>query len=345
MNDIGTNFVVVLLSDPAGLESGERGQSGCTLPDGELAIGGGDDSDLGAGGGLSQDLGLQAVGKALIHGGTTGDDDGLAELSTDVDVGLLDGLPGQVLERVAGEAVERGREEQLGDHDTGGTWDGDHTLVGHRVLRVTLAGSTGGLLLGSIVLSDVTKFFLDILDNFHLGGRCEVVTVGLQASGGPLSDGATSDFHLLDGGVDGESFEDGDCVRDAIAGVDDETGRAAVGVQGHDGLDGDVGFWEVEFLEEALNHLLSVLLRVSGGLSHKTANAFSGLDSELVEESVMPHLLHVFPVVDDAVRDGVLEVKDTSLLLGLISDVEIFLADALHSTGMLGTTDDGGENH
>ena len=44
-------------------------------------------------------------------------------------------------------------------------------------------------------------------------------------------------------------------------------------------------------------------------------------DSELVVEGVMPDLLHIVPVCDDAVLDGVLEGQDTSLGLGFVSDV------------------------
>jgi hypothetical protein len=46
----------------------------------------------------------------------------------------------------------------------------------------------------------------------------------------------------------------------------------------------------------------------------------------------MPDLLHVIPVGDDAVLNGVLEGQNTSLGLGLVSDVRVLLAHTHHDT-------------
>jgi len=67
-------------------------------------------------------------------------------------------------------------------------------------------------------------------------------------------------------------------------------------------------------------------------------------DSELVVEGVMPDLLHIVPVCDDAVLDGVLEGQDTSLGLGFVSDVGVLLAHADHDTLMSGSAHNGGED-
>jgi hypothetical protein len=48
-----------------------------------------------------------------------------------------------------------------------------------------------------------------------------------------------------------------------------------------------------------------------------------GGDTQLVVEGVMPDLLHVVPVGDDAVLDGVLEGEDTTLRLGFITGLMI----------------------
>ena len=55
----------------------------------------------------------------------------------------------------------------------------------------------------------------------------------------------------------------------------------------------------------------------------------------------MPDLLHVIPVSDDAVLDGVLEGEDTSLGLGLIAHIAVFLAHTNHHT--LGEGEERGE--
>ena len=54
--------------------------------------------------------------------------------------------------------------------------------------------------------------------------------------------------------------------------------------------------------------------------------------TQLVVEGVMPDLLHVVPVGDDAVLDGVLQREDTTLALGLVSDVGVLLTHTHHDT-------------
>jgi hypothetical protein len=46
-------------------------------------------------------------------------------------------------------------------------------------------------------------------------------------------------------------------------------------------------------------------------------------DSELDLESVVPHLLHIIPVLDDTMLDGVRGIEDTSPHLSLITEVLI----------------------
>ncbi len=82
-------------------------------------------------------------------------------------------------------------------------------------------------------------------------------------------------------------------------------------------------------LKTHLGHLLPVGLGVEGGLSEKDGVLLGG-DAELVVEGVMPDLLHVVPVGDDAVLNGVLQSQDTSLALGLVADVRVLLTHADH---------------
>ena len=53
----------------------------------------------------------------------------------------------------------------------------------------------------------------------------------------------------------------------------------------------------------------------------------TGVDAEFIVEGVMPNLIHVVPVGDDASLDRVLEGQDPPLALGLISDVRILQND------------------
>ena len=59
-----------------------------------------------------------------------------------------------------------------------------------------------------------------------------------------------------------------------------------------------------------LGHLLSVGLGIEGSLSEEDGVLLGG-DTQLVVEGVVPDLLHVVPVGDDAVFDGVLQGENT----------------------------------
>ena len=106
------------------------------------------------------------------------------------------------------------------------------------------------------------------------------------------------------------TFIDGDCVRDTVSRVEDDTGGTAGGVQGQDSLDGDVHGRGVEGLEHDLGHLLSVGLGVKGSLGEEDGVLLRG-HTQLVVEGVMPDLLHVVPVGHDTVLDRVLQGQDT----------------------------------
>ena len=66
--------------------------------------------------------------------------------------------------------------------------------------------------------------------------------------------------------------------------------------------------------------------------------------TKLIEEGVMPDLLHVVPVGDDTVLNGVLELEDSSLGLGLVSHVDLLLSHAGHYSFVLGSTHNGRED-
>jgi hypothetical protein len=66
-------------------------------------------------------------------------------------------------------------------------------------------------------------------------------------------------------------------------------------------------------------------------------------NSELVEEGMMPDSLHIIPVVDDTVFNGILKVEDSSLGLSFVSDVGFFVVHTYHYSGHLGSSDDSWE--
>merc|ERR1719391_592886 len=57
-----------------------------------------------------------------------------------------------------------------------------------------------------------------------------------------------------------------------------------------------------------------------------------------VVEGVVPDLLHVVPVGDDSVLNGVLQGEDTPLGLGLVTDVGVLLSHTDHDSLVAGTS-------
>jgi hypothetical protein len=53
----------------------------------------------------------------------------------------------------------------------------------------------------------------------------------------------------------------------------------------------------------------------------------------------MPHLLHVVPVRNHAIGDGVFQIQDTSFFNCFIADEAVFLIHAYHYPWLLRTTD------
>merc|ERR1712077_110648 len=139
------------------------------------------------------------------------------------------------------------------------------------------------------------------------------------------------------------TFIDGDGVGDTITRVHDDTGGTTRGIEGQDSLDGNIHGGHVEGLKHDLSHLLTVGLRVQGSFS-KEDGLFLRSNTELIVEGVVPDLLHIIPVGDDSMLNGVLEGQDTSLGLGLISNIGILLSHTDHHTLVARTANNGGED-
>ena len=106
------------------------------------------------------------------------------------------------------------------------------------------------------------------------------------------------------------SLVDGHGVRHTIARVEHDSGCSSRGVQREHGLDSHVEGWAVEGLEHDLGHLLAIAFWVERRLGQQHG-VLLGRDTQLVVEGMVPDLLHVVPVGDDAVLDGVFERENT----------------------------------
>jgi hypothetical protein len=88
-----------------------------------------------------------------------------------------------------------------------------------------------------------------------------------------------------------------------------------------------------------LSHALTVGLGILRGLGKENGVSL-GCDTELVVKGVMPDLLHVIPVGNDSMLDGVLEGENSTLGLCLISYVCVTLLHTHHDARLTGATNE-----
>merc|ERR1712039_292062 len=321
-------LVVLLLGDPHLLEGGEGSQDGASDPDRVLPLGGSDDLDLDGGGSQGGDLLLHAVSDTGVHGGASGHDGVGVQVLPDVDVALHDGVKGGLVDATGLHAQEAGLEESLGAPEPL-VADGDHLAVGQLVGLLQRAGGGGRGHLLFEIKGNIAEFLLDVPDDLPLSSGGEAVSSLCEDLHQVVSEVTASKVKSEDGVGKGVTFIDGDCVGDTVAGIEDDASGTAGGVQGEHGLDGDVHGRGVEGLEHDLGHLLSVGLGVEGSFSEENWMLLRS-HTELVVESVVPDLLHVVPVGHDSVLDGILQGEDSSLGLGLVSDIGVLLSHTNH---------------
>mmetsp|Transcript_2413 Transcript_2413/g.4396 ORF Transcript_2413/g.4396 Transcript_2413/m.4396 type:complete len:284 (+) Transcript_2413:442-1293(+) len=215
--------------------------------------------------------------------------------------------------------------------------NGDNLTVRELVVLLDFGRFSGLLHLSVEVLSNECELLLDVTHNFALGGGGERVSALSQNLDHVVGQIATSEIQTHDSVRKSITLINRDSVGDTITRVEDNTGGTARGVQRKHGLDSDVHGWGVEGLKHNLSHLFTVSLWVERSLSQENWVLFWS-NTQLVVESVVPDLLHIVPVGDDTVLNRVLEGKDTTLGLCLVSDVSVLLAHTDHDTLVTWTT-------
>ena len=345
MDDLGTVLFVLFLGNPLGLEGGEGGEGGSTGPDGVVSILGGDDLDHVLLGAHLVKFGLESVGESFVQSGSSGEDDVLVEVFSDIEIAVLDGGEAHLVhtESLVSFLDQLRVEDGLGAHESGGV-DRHGLSIGELVALLDLGRLSSLLLVSLNILRDEA----DLL--FH--GSDDLVPGGLSSGLGDSVSGKEVDHVVGDGSScyvvlsncvgDRESFEDGDGMGDTVSRIADESGSSSVGVKGEDGLDSNVKSLDLEGLEHEGGHLLSVGLGVHRRFG-KEDLVLTGVHSELVGEAVVPDLLHLGPRGDNSGLDGVGELEDSSHLLGFVSDVLRLGFSADHLLVRSGDSDDGGE--
>merc|ERR1719154_250475 len=304
-------LIILLLRDPHLLEGGEGSKDGSSDPDGVFPLWWSNDLDLDGGWSKSSDLLLHTVSNTRVHGGASGHDRVGIQVLTDVNIALHDGVVGGLMDTTGFHSKERRLEESLGAAETL-IANGDDLTVGKliRLLEGSGGGGSGHFLLK--VKGNIAELLLDVTDNLTLSSGSERVATlseDLHQVVGQLTPSKVKTDNSM-----GESitFIDGDTMGDTIARIHDNTSGTARCIQGEDSLDGNIHGGHVEGLKHDLGHLLTVSLWVKRSFCQENG-LFLRSNTELIVESVVPDLLHVIPVGDDSVLNGILEGEDTSL--------------------------------
>merc|ERR1712168_1780190 len=335
-------LIVLLLGDPHLLEGGEGSKDGSSDPDRVLPLWWSNDLDLDGGGSQGSDLLLHTVSNTRVHGGASGHDSVGIQVLTDVNITLHDGVVGGLVDATGFHSKEGRLEESLRAAETL-IANGDDLAIGKLIRLLKGGGSSSGGHLLFKVKGNIAELLLDVTDNLTLSSGGEGVATlseDLHQVVGELTSSKIKTDNSMGKGI---TFIDRDTVGDTISRVHDNTSGTARGIEGKDSLDGDIHCGHVEGLEHDLGHLLTVSLGVEGSLSEEDGLFLRG-NTELIVEGVVPDLLHVIPVGDDSVLNGVLEGEDTSLGLGLISNIGILLSHTNHHTLVARTSNNGGED-
>merc|ERR1712088_665879 len=184
--------------------------------------------------------------------------------------------------------------------------NGDNLAIGQFIGFLQGGGGSGSCHFLFEVKGNIAEFLLDVTDNFTLGSCGERVAPLGEDLHEVVGELTASQVQTKDGMGKSISLIDGDSVGDTITRVHDDTSGTAGGIEGENSLDGNIHGRHVEGLEHDLGHLLTVSLGVEGSLSEEDGLFLRG-NTELIVEGVVPDLLHVIPVGDDSVLDGVLE--------------------------------------
>merc|ERR1712188_121863 len=338
---MGWLFVLSCVN-PHLLEGGERSEDRSSNPHGVLTLRGGDDLNLHGGRGQGSQLLLHAVGDTREHSGSSRKHNVSVQVLTDIDIALHDRVVGGLVDSSGLHTQERGLEESLGATEALVS-DGDHLSVGELVALLKGRRGGSGLHLGLEVKGDVGELLLDVANDLTLGGGGERVTTLGQDLHHVVGQVTAGQVKTKDGVGKRITLIDRDSVGHTITRVKHNSGGTARGVQGKHSLDGNVHGGRVEGLKHDLSHLLAVGLRVERGLGQKDRVLLRG-NTQLVVEGVMPDLLHVVPVGHDTVLNRVLQGEDTTLRLGLISNVAVLLAHTDHDTSVARASDNGREH-
>ena len=181
------------------------------------------------------------------------------------------------------------------------------------------------------VQSYTAQLLLDVLRDPSLGSGGEAVAALRQDFHEIFRQVTTSQIQPHDGVGQGITLVNGHSVGYTVTRVQDNTSSTTRGVQGQHGLDSYIHSWAIKGLEHDLRHLLTVGLGVEGGLCEQDRVLLGG-HTQLIVKGVVPDLLHVTPVGENAALNWVIQGQDSTPGLSLVSHIGVFLVHTHHHT-------------
>lgn len=157
---------------------------------------------------------------------------------------------------------------------------------------------------------------LDPLHYFELSRRVEDVAGSSEQQLQVLGHITATEVNSLDGVVDGEAFEDWAAMAHTITTVKDDSGCLTTRIQAQDGLLLEEDFWSAELLKEDVRSFDAIAVRVEWRLRQQD-RVLLRRHLQLVEH-VSPQLLHVVPVLNDAVLNRIIKFKNALVLVLLV---------------------------
>ena len=242
---------------------------------------------------------FQSAGKTRVHAATTRQDNGLVQTRSDIDVGGLDGVEEEFGDTRLFDVDKVRLEQTFGGFEAFGT-DANDATVGEGVRFDQNGRVFAELLVEGEVVGNVTELLFDGADGLEIGGSVEGVTTTGQERDEVACDVSSSDIESSSEMVEDGALVYRNNVGDTITAVDDDTRRQTLGVEGKDGLDGDIDTAKVVAFEHDFGHHFAVLQGVHGRFGEEDLAA-GGVDLHLLEEGVVPEVLHVVPALDDTV--------------------------------------------
>ena len=128
------------------------------------------------------------------------------------------------------------------------------------------------------------------------------------------------------------SINDWNCMRDSITRVENKSSRLSLGDEREQSLRLKHARPKVILLKDDLSHHLSILSCVHGSLCHEEAPLWEIvlLDSHLLSERVFPQLREIFLILDPALLDGIINLKQRSVWVCLVSKHDLTESHTIH---------------